>query len=347
MPPPVLRYKGKIIWYPGIVFGRPPPVVDWNSGQGLGISSRGSSDALSDADGGLIWTTTEKLLVDLEETEHLNGVLSVIELCLTVLTEPTELLLLSLRALTRLCWGFQDRVVHIVNNGACAHIAKILHWHWKTEVGELILSILHVVIMVGDHGGREARIILGSLGVSAYLTAAMQWNRLHTKNCGDILEFGCKALYQIAIGSSENRLLLRRAGADKELFCLARYPFFLPQLQQQQVRDEAQKVLAVLKDQLLSDLTVLDDCWFIVGAVQMSVADVCYYSPLCPNEEKGEDLIQAALHALLRLLSPTDRQALAHPGALSWSRTTQFSLLGTCEMLVEVLKSLGFMIFIY
>jgi hypothetical protein len=338
MPPPVLRYKGKIIWYPGIVFGKPPPEIDWSTGQGLG-ASRLAGDPQSDSDGaGLVWTSTERLLVDLEHTQSLDGVLAALQLSLSVLTEPADLLLAALRALARLCWGFRDRVLYAVRCGACEHVCRVLHWHWSSESDAVSLAALQLVIMLGDHGGRAVRLLLGSLGLPGYLTVTIKWNRLNKKNSGDVVHFACKALYQLAIGGGENRLLLRRAGADKELYCLSRYPFFLPQLQQQQVRDQALQVLAVLRDQLLSDLAPLPpaggDCWLVLGAVRMAVADMRHWDPLRPDAGRGGDLVQTGLHALLRLLAAP--ATAATEGEVDWNATTELTLHGACELLVEV-----------
>ena len=227
-----------------------------------------------------------------------------------------------------------NRVLYAVKRGVCEHISKVMHWYWSTDVTELMLAILHVIIMLADHGGREVRRTLGSLGLSGYLTAALKWNRLSKNNTADVVEFCCKAIYQVAVGCSANRVSLRLAGADKELYCLSRYPSFLPQLQQQQVKDSCMQVLALLKDQLLSDLADSDDCWFVFSAIRMSVADMRHYDPQHPDEGKGEDLVQTGLHAMLRLISVRPQINTQHE--INWSRTTQFSLLGGCELLVKV-----------
>lgn len=231
-----------------------------------------------------------------------------------------------------------DRVMYAVKCGVCEHISKVMHWYWSTDVTEVTLAVLHVIIMLADHGGREVRRALGSLGLPGYLTAALKWNRLSKNNAADVVEFCCKAIYQIALGCSANRVLLRLAGADKELYCLSRHPSFLPQLQQQQVKDSCLQVLALLKDQLLSDLADSDDCWFVFSSIQMSVADMRHYDPQHPDEGKGEDLVQTGLHAMLRLIS--DRPQITALGEINWSRTTQFALLGACELLVKVINSL-------
>ncbi len=76
--PPVITYKGKIIWYPGMVIGRPVPLAI--TGQGLGWSNAAAVDSELVEDGkGLVWTTTEGLIYDLATTEHLTGVLSVLD----------------------------------------------------------------------------------------------------------------------------------------------------------------------------------------------------------------------------------------------------------------------------
>ena len=79
MPPPTLVVKGKVIWYPGIFFGRPRPGPDWYFGKGLGLKSNKETEDATFAEPGLVWTTTEQLIIDLEITGHLSGVLSVIE----------------------------------------------------------------------------------------------------------------------------------------------------------------------------------------------------------------------------------------------------------------------------
>ena len=79
MPPPILTFKGKVIWYPGIIFGRPRPS---NIGQALGFKSESQEEAESTP--GLVWTTTEQLLIDLDTTCHLSGVISVLEVLLRV-----------------------------------------------------------------------------------------------------------------------------------------------------------------------------------------------------------------------------------------------------------------------
>lgn len=174
---------------------------------------------------------------------------------------------------------------------------------------------------------------LGSLGFPGLLAATLKWNRLYNINSGDIVEFACKAIYQLSIGCSENRVLLRRAGVDKELYCISRYPFFLPRLQQQQVRDQAIQILTLMKDQLISDLADTEDCWFVVSSLRVSVADMRHYDPQHPNDGKGEDLVQTGLHALLRILQTNNQNSRDE---LNWNATTQFTILGTCELLVEV-----------
>ena len=133
--------------------------------------------------------------------------------------------------------------------GTCEHIALLLRWHMYSEKSSVLISILNAVIVLSDTGGKELRCRFGRCGMCAVLTEVVKWNRLRNKD-GEALEYACTAMYQLIIGSFENRFLLRKCGADKELYCLLQHSYFLPHLQQQLIKEKADKLLKLMKDQV-------------------------------------------------------------------------------------------------
>jgi hypothetical protein len=186
----------------------------------------------------------------------------------TVLGETRQVYLIELYV-ARFCNFIPTlfRVTTVLACGTCEHVALLLRWNMYSENCGLVIAILNAVIVLSDTGGKELRCRLGRCGLCAVLTEVIKWNRLRNRD-GEVLEYACTAMYQLIIGSFENRFLLRKCGADKELYCLLQHSYFLPYLQQQLIKEKADKLLRLLKDQviywLVTDASVPTDFIFLL-----------------------------------------------------------------------------------
>ena len=133
--------------------------------------------------------------------------------------------------------------------GVCETIVQLMHWHMHSDNNEITISLLNAIIVLSDQGGKEVRSRFGQNGCCAIVTEIIKWHRLRNINA-ETLEYACTTVYQLILGSYENRFLLRQSGADKELYCLSQYAYFLPTLQQQMMKERAEKLLRILKDQV-------------------------------------------------------------------------------------------------
>jgi hypothetical protein len=144
-----------------------------------------------------------------------------------------------------------------------------MHWHMHSVNNDATISLLNAIIVLSDQGGKEVRCRFGQNGCCALVTEIIKWHRLRNINA-EALEYACTAVYQLILGSYENRFLLRQSGIDKELYCLSQYAYFLPTLQQEMMKERAEKLLRILKDQVSSLTNVfsfhelLTSCLFVV-----------------------------------------------------------------------------------
>jgi len=340
--PPPPKESSKEEWWAGKFLGLPEPEPgEWYPGKRLGIKRKSAASIEDKAPvEPLVWKNVSQLTADLSHTQHIEGVVAVLEICCTIVDDDMTLAVATLNAVIRLGTGRLDRALKFGDGGSCEYVVKLLHWymysridvlageiseHDRASCNDLVESCLASalgaveVLAAGCKPNRER---LGKAGACSYVVEAFRMYGRPGKS-PYLAELCFNCMWQLSFGNSFNRARLREAGAENELWAMSRSTSALPAQ-----RNRAQAVLGWLKSQLADDLTSSREPREVAGGLLLSISEITNASAKGSPTEAVK-LASEGFFAVVRLCSCSD----------SLSVVEEFvDGIGAAEVLVKVTR---------